>query len=155
MLVDVHHCWHRYLDVGFGREEQPNATADAASTPGVLDTVPDSCAWRLCVNDLPVGVPAPDFSVAGEIEQITSAESYLVPFDGGTGQQPLGDGVVAAHPVLVVGVMTSGRPRKRCASPSRTASGPSKRVPQGSWPSGVSRTQSSLKKPRDPVEERE
>jgi len=40
-------------------------------------------------------VLAPDFSVAGEIEQITSAESYLVPFDGGTGQQPLGDGVVA------------------------------------------------------------
>ncbi len=63
----------------------------------------------LLLHDLPVGVLAHDAPVVGEVEQVAAPDPDLPPVGGGPGEQPPGHAVLAAAPVLVVGVVHVGQ----------------------------------------------
>lgn len=59
----------------------------------------------LRLDDLPVGVLAPDTSVISQVEQVAALHSHLLSLIRGSGEQPPRDAMFAAHPMLILGVM--------------------------------------------------
>jgi hypothetical protein len=103
-------------------------------------------------NNFPVGT-LPDHLAQTERIKVATTDLDLVPVKIGAGEEPFGDAGIGSFvdKMLSVTVGTSGNPSKRAAKPSRTLRLPSKRVPNGWLPLGISNTQSSAKSNMIPI----